>query len=463
MDNKKDDEWFPVLAEHEGNLYMLASDIERIGFSYPTLFDFRTPMVEICAAWDALPEELLKIIRRQPVRRVVEVEADSLEEAKRKVDSEITGDVDKIAEVIVSNGGEWTTWRYADTVEAGFEKALSAVPADADIVSKDIVTSPKLYTIVATEYSEALARELAEEKITTKESIRSAKLSKRGRKGFLGIGKRPNEYEFTVSQQAQIEVTYREKVKLRAVFGKREEGPSDINDMIKRGISDEDLTKQITIIIGRILRMAFEYAREQLGEKFNIDEASKQLRMVMLLMVGRNVSGFFDMTFGGGLEMVLRSILFSLVGVVIKQAWIVSDAEAIRLTSGEEHRLVRGLMACFGLELMTVSDMLLYAKRERKLKSALDSIPPSVVSVISETALNKLIRMETLSSEDPIRTFARHYDVIRINDIAGFHYESREIVKKLREFNPLGSILHYSSYARAESPLLTGLGPVTEV
>lgn len=140
--------------------------------------------------------------------RLIELEADTVEEAERKLKN--------INELIVL---EWfvvcrelveIVEAVAETVEAAFMKAQSKVPAGAKIETRDVKTDAKQITLRVQADSEESAGAGKAEMIT------SVSLLKKGRKGLFGFGKTVNVYQVVVSQKAWVELKFRVRAKLRA-------------------------------------------------------------------------------------------------------------------------------------------------------------------------------------------------------------------------------------------------------
>jgi hypothetical protein len=139
--------------------------------------------------------------------RVIEIEADSLEEARHKL---YTADLIVLEETIICHGKVETIEAIADTVEAAFKKAQTKVPTAGKIEARKTQLTPKRITLlVQADDEEGAGKDKAE-------LITSVSLFKKGRKGIWGFGRTSNLYEVVVSQPAVVELTFREKTKIRA-------------------------------------------------------------------------------------------------------------------------------------------------------------------------------------------------------------------------------------------------------
>jgi len=139
--------------------------------------------------------------------RTIEIEADSLEDARRKL---YTPELIVLEESILYQGKVETIEAIADTVEEAFRKAQSKVPAAAKTETRNVRLSPERITLfVQAEDEEGAGKGEAE-------LIASVSLFKKGRKGFWGFGRISDVYEVVLSQPAAVELTLRGKAKIRA-------------------------------------------------------------------------------------------------------------------------------------------------------------------------------------------------------------------------------------------------------
>jgi hypothetical protein len=93
-------------------------------------------------------------------------------------------------------------------------------------VEKKELVKPERKAIIVEAFDEQSAMSKARTKAALRHNyfgntltIKSVKLAIAGSKGFLGIGKKPNQYEVVLLQQAVVEVTYKTKAKIRVEVG----------------------------------------------------------------------------------------------------------------------------------------------------------------------------------------------------------------------------------------------------
>jgi hypothetical protein len=162
------------------------------------------------------------------------VEADSLEQAKRQLWLQIPKGLQFLSEEIVSDGMPKTVRGIAETPEAAFAKALGQVPLGSNIMKRQEIVAFHIRTISVDADNESEARVEAAAQISETETVSSLALSAPGRKGFLGIGKKPQRYKAQVLQPAIAEVTYAGRARLSVTVGHRNRGTrQDTFDMAK--------------------------------------------------------------------------------------------------------------------------------------------------------------------------------------------------------------------------------------
>lgn len=147
-------------------------------------------------------------------KQVIEVEAETLEEARSMLRSSIPEGFEIITEQILSDGSPQTQQATGITIEAAFIKAEYSVPKGAEIIERREITSPTVKTITVDAPTEQQAKAQVEQRLDVSCSIDAIVLTKRGETRFLGIGRLPNQYQVTILQHGIVEITYKVKVKI---------------------------------------------------------------------------------------------------------------------------------------------------------------------------------------------------------------------------------------------------------
>jgi hypothetical protein len=153
-------------------------------------------------------------------RKTVEVEADSLKEARKELNYRIPQGLSVLSEKIISDGNHKTSRGIAGTTDEAYAKAQAKVPGGAEIVGKKEISSSERKDLTIEAFDEHSAREQARNQSGKTAIIKDIKLITLGTPGFLGIGKKPNQYQVEVLLQAIVEITYKTKAKIVAELGK---------------------------------------------------------------------------------------------------------------------------------------------------------------------------------------------------------------------------------------------------
>ena len=152
---------------------------------------------------------------------LIEVEADSLEEARQQVISQIPEGLHVLSEKVISDGLPKTIKAIAETTEEAVVKAQGDIPNNAEVIEKKEVTAPKQKVITVGAFDEQSARVLMRGKTAQIEMIKSLRLIMPGTRGFLGLGKKPNQYEVDILQHAVVQITYKTKARISAKLGEK--------------------------------------------------------------------------------------------------------------------------------------------------------------------------------------------------------------------------------------------------
>ena len=169
------------------------------------------------------------------VQHTIETEADTLQDARQKLNAQLTSDDIIIAERIVQDGDYHTIKTIADTTVEAFSLAETQVPGGVEIVEKNETISPERKVVEIEAMDESTATTMAKAQFQDSVVIKSIRLAIRGRKGFLGAGIKPNKYDVDVLQQSTVELRYRAKAKISNDICKHD----DVKRLLKSKVEDE--------------------------------------------------------------------------------------------------------------------------------------------------------------------------------------------------------------------------------
>jgi hypothetical protein len=150
----------------------------------------------------------------------IEVEAESLEEARQQVRSKIAEGCFLLSEEVVTWGGTNTATGRGPTTEAAFAQAQNGLAEGAEVLNREEVVAPGQKQITVEALDEQSATSKAKNQIGNAGTVKSLRLVVAGKKGVFGMGGRPGQYVADVSQQAVVKITYRLKAKIAVEIGR---------------------------------------------------------------------------------------------------------------------------------------------------------------------------------------------------------------------------------------------------
>jgi hypothetical protein len=238
-----------------------------------------TPCPECGTPTDpALRKNLREIgLLTEPILLTLDVEAESLDEAREKVKSQIPEGLILISEKIISDGNPTTVEASAVDFEWAFKKAQQEfIPAGASILDQKEITMPGRKVILVEANDEQTARTQAKNQIGKTELFESIHLKTSGKAGFLGVGKKPNQYECEIQQLAVVNVTYIAKPRISARIGKSFQGKlEDLQseydvrrELMNLGLSEEEAFAAVavgSVIVSRLDPVTYQMILKDKG------------------------------------------------------------------------------------------------------------------------------------------------------------------------------------------------------
>ena len=141
----------------------------------------------------------------------IKIVANSLEKARKKGRAGIPKGFMFMSERVLSDGRPVTFTETAEKSKLAFAAAKAKVPAGAHIVAENEVQAPETVTLRLSAENEESARKSAESKMDKTSILQTVSLAVSGRKGFLGIGRTPAQYDVRILKKAIFEITYKTK------------------------------------------------------------------------------------------------------------------------------------------------------------------------------------------------------------------------------------------------------------
>ena len=147
----------------------------------------------------------------------IEVTADSLDEARKRVQSQIPEGLDMLSETVLSDGSPRKAIGSADTVNAAFEQAARKIPSGAHIGEKEQMIVPTETIVVIEAFDEKNATEQASVGLSYSATISGVALRRRARRAFLEL---ENLLTFTRSKYISL-LSLKSLLKNRRKSGRR--------------------------------------------------------------------------------------------------------------------------------------------------------------------------------------------------------------------------------------------------
>jgi len=167
----------------------------------------------------------------------IEVQADTLQEARAQLRAQVPEGFTVLSEEVLADGEPKTA-------------RLSAVPDNVQVLAQKELSTPATRTAVVKAFAEAgaqaAAQALARRELGEFGHYRNLRLVSKGGTGFLGLVKKPDEYEVELYREAVFEVTYRTRARISARI--RDEQAYLTLQIAQAGNRQVDEDKRMTII-----------------------------------------------------------------------------------------------------------------------------------------------------------------------------------------------------------------------
>ena len=153
------------------------------------------------------------------MEQVLEIQADSLEDARRQATEKIPAGLYLWSEEVLADGKPQIVTASAETEECALAAAAAKVPADTQTTSNSIRTTPSRRVVETEAWDEASAREQVERQFDDTARVEAVRLKTPGKPGFLGLGKKKAVYEADVFQSAVAAAEYKLSARIRIHVG----------------------------------------------------------------------------------------------------------------------------------------------------------------------------------------------------------------------------------------------------
>ena len=149
-------------------------------------------------------------------RKTVDIEANSLDEARTQLRSQLPEGYFILSQKVLADGSDESIAATAQSMEEAFLQAESQLPANARGVVKREIRTAREDSACVEGFDEEAARCQAAARSEGEHTITKVELTQQGKRGFLGFGKKPNKYTCRVLHHAKVEIRYRRKPRISA-------------------------------------------------------------------------------------------------------------------------------------------------------------------------------------------------------------------------------------------------------
>ncbi len=145
------------------------------------------------------------------MEQTITIAAHTLDEARELAKGHVSPGLTVLGERVDVEGTVSAVRAAAETAEAAFALALTAVPAGTRVIAREELTPAGRSRMPVQAHSEEKARARVQESLQKTQVLEALELQQAGKKGVLGIGGQPSEYEAVILQQAVVEVRYQDR------------------------------------------------------------------------------------------------------------------------------------------------------------------------------------------------------------------------------------------------------------
>jgi hypothetical protein len=150
------------------------------------------------------------------------IEADTIEEAEKKARTRLARGMKISSQKILSFDLPASIECEEINTEKAFSDLEKQIPAEASIISREELRPAGEWTVEVEAANKEKALYLAKAGLSNSQGVREITLVRKARRGFLGIGKRPNLFHVVVREKARARLTYKMKARLLFTLARKE-------------------------------------------------------------------------------------------------------------------------------------------------------------------------------------------------------------------------------------------------
>jgi len=154
--------------------------------------------------------------------QTLDVEADTLEAARKEASGRVRSGLSILSEKILCDGKPESLKGVGSTPEEALDTVRKKLPSGARSLSEKQLLVASKEDIEVEAHNDGEAKNILKQRIDSTATIEGICMKTPGKRGFLGIGRKPGKYQGHVSQPAVAEVTFQRKARIRIELGKWE-------------------------------------------------------------------------------------------------------------------------------------------------------------------------------------------------------------------------------------------------
>jgi hypothetical protein len=151
-------------------------------------------------------------------QHTIVVEGDSVKDAKIRLRGQIPEGLFLVSQEVLSDGNVKSIESKADTTADAYSKAESGMPAGYEVTKREVLQQPGKRVLRLHCDSHQVARDQARQACQDRGNVLDVRLAATGKKGFLSIGRTPNQYEAEVMDLAVVRITGERKARVRGIL-----------------------------------------------------------------------------------------------------------------------------------------------------------------------------------------------------------------------------------------------------
>jgi hypothetical protein len=169
--------------------------------------------------------------------QTIEITGHSLDEARSRVKARIPEGFCVLSEIVVFDGQPVTIRESAETTDGARDAARSRIPDGSRVDHEQITRQMEVRTIRVSADDEKAAHKQAQSQLDKwgrSDVIKKVTLAIAGKRGFLGVGKKQNQYDIHAIRYAEVEIRFKPDAKISVTICQEEDRNKEVYAAFER-------------------------------------------------------------------------------------------------------------------------------------------------------------------------------------------------------------------------------------